>query len=99
MTLNLPYVCIGNAQAAVRKSGLGTITFELTGDTRLSYLMTWPHVRPWHMRHTQPALRAIADAGKVAEIFADAAETRVSQPQVMRTEMPNLAATDGIAAE
>ncbi|WP_435138639.1 photosynthetic complex putative assembly protein PuhB [Pseudopelagicola sp. nBUS_19] len=82
MTLNLPYVCIGNAQAAVRTSGLGTITFELIGDTRLSYLMTWPHVRPWHMRRTQPAFRAIPNAADVAAIFADAAETRVSLPQV-----------------
>ena len=39
------------------KSGLGTITFELIGETRLSYLMTWPHVRPWHMSRTQPAFR------------------------------------------
>lgn len=84
MTLNLPYVCIGNANAAVRSSGLGTITFELIGETRLSYLMTWPHVRPWHMRRTQPAFRAIQDAARVAAIFAEAAETRVSTPQVSR---------------
>lgn len=96
MTLNLPYVCIGNAQAAVRPSGLGTVTFELIGDTRLSYLMTWPHVRPWHMRRTQPALRAIPDAARVAAIFAEAAETRVSMPQVASVARP---ATEQIAAE
>lgn len=94
MTLNLPYVCIGNAQAAVRASGLGTITFEMIGDTRLSYLMTWPHVRPWHMRRTQPAFRSIPDAARVAAIFADAAETRVFMPQVT-----SVANTDAIAAE
>ncbi len=98
MTLNLPYVCIGNAQAAVRSNGMGTITLELIGDTRLSYLMTWPHVRPWHMRRTQPALRAIPEVAKVAAIFAEAAETRVSQPQVTRSESFHLGA-DGIAAE
>jgi len=84
MTLNLPYVCIGNANASVRKSGIGTIAFELTGQTRLSYLMTWPHVRPWYMAKTQPAFRAISDAARVAQIFAEAAETRVSQPKVTR---------------
>ncbi|MDA8585533.1 photosynthetic complex putative assembly protein PuhB [Rhodobacteraceae bacterium] len=94
MTLNLPYVCIGNAQAAVRSSGLGTVTFELIGDTRLSYLMTWPHVRPWHMRRTQPAFRAIPDAARVAVIFAEAAETRVSMPQVAPVSR-----IDAIAAE
>ncbi len=96
MTLNLPYVCIGNAQAGVRASGLGTITFELIGDTRLSYLMTWPHVRPWHMRRTQPAFRAIPDAARVAAIFAAAAETRVSVPQVAQVSTPT---PSGIAAE
>ena len=96
MTLNLPYVCIGNAQVATRPSGLGTITFELIGDTRLSYLMTWPHVRAWHMRRTQPAFRAIPDATRVAAIFADAAETRVSMPQVAHM---GYAAHEGIVAE
>lgn len=94
MTLNLPYVCIGNANVAVRPSGLGTLTFELIGETRLSFLMTWPHVRPWHMRRTQPAFRAIPDAARVAAIFAEAAETRVSMPQVAP-----VASSDAIAAE
>ena len=96
MTLNLPYVCIGNAQAGVRSSGFGTIAFELIGDSRVSYLMTWPHVRPWHMRRTQPAFRAIPDAARVAAIFAEAAETRVSMPQVAQVSYP---APDSIAAE
>ena len=98
MTLNLPYVCIANAQATVRTDGTGTIMLELTGETRLSYLMTWPHVRPWNMRRTQPALRAIPEAAMVAAIFAEAAETRVSQPQVTRTQEFDLGA-DGITAE
>ena len=98
MTLNLPYLCIGNADAAIRKSGLGTITFELTGDTRLSYLMTWPHVRPWYMARTQPAFRSIPDAARVAEIFADAAETRVFQPKLSRID-PHQGAPSAVAAE
>lgn len=96
MTLNLPYVCIGNAQAAVRASGFGTLTFELIGETRLSYLMTWPHVRPWHMRRTQAALRSIPEAARVAAIFAEAAETRVSMPQVSVVGAPG---ADSFAAE
>jgi len=85
MTLNLPYQWIGNANLDLRKRGTGTIAFELIGGTRLSYLMTWPHVRPWRMTRTQPALRCIPDAEKVAAIFADAAEARVSEPQVSRS--------------
>ncbi|WP_432816567.1 photosynthetic complex putative assembly protein PuhB [Sulfitobacter sp. JB4-11] len=95
MTLNLPYVCIANAAVQERRSGHGTLSFELTGDTRLSYLMTWPHTRPWHFARTQPALRAIPNVARVAEIFADAAETRVSTPQVTRISP----VADPIAAE
>lgn len=84
MTLNLPYVCIGNAGLATRKSGLGTISFEMIGDARISYMMTWPHARPWHLSKAQPAFRAIPDAARVAAIFAEAAETRVSQPVITR---------------
>jgi len=96
MTLNLPYTWIGNANADVKASGHGTIAFELIGEDRLSYLMTWPHVRPWKMARTQPALRCIPDAAKVAQLFADAAETRVAQPQLTRTIQGG---QDAVAAE
>ena len=84
MTLNLPYVCISNATAHVRKSGLGTIAFEVSGGTRISYMMTWPHTRPWHFASAQPALRAIPNAALVAKLFTQAAETRVSEPELIR---------------
>jgi hypothetical protein len=88
MTLNLPYQWIGNADLDLRKGGTGTIAFELIGDTRLSYLMTWPHVRPWRIARTQPALRCIPEAENVARIFAEAAEARVSEPRIARI-IPN----------
>lgn len=96
MTLNLPYTWIGNANADIKSSGHGTIVFELIGEDRLSYLMTWPHVRPWKMMRTQPALRCIPDASKVAQLFAEAAETRVAQPQLSRSPSHG---TDAVAAE
>ena len=81
MTLNIPFVKIGSAHLDRRTNGYGTIAFETLGGARISYLMTWPHVRPWVFR-TQPALRCIPDVDKVAEIFAEAAEARVNEPQV-----------------
>lgn len=98
MTLNLPYTSIGNADLGTRKSGLGTLTFELIGDTRLSYLMTWPHVRPWYITRTQPAFRSIPNAAHVAQLFAEAAETRVSTPQVARID-PDQGTSGAVAAE
>lgn len=86
MTLNLPFRKIANASLGLRKDGHGSIALELMEDdgARLSYIMTWPHVRPWHMKHTQPALRCIPDAQKVAAILSEAAQTAVSQPVIER---------------
>lgn len=86
MTLNLPYTWIGSAQLDLKSSGHGTLVMELIGETRLSYLMTWPHVRPWSFARTKPALRCIPDAERVAQIFAEAAETRVAEPQITRRD-------------
>lgn len=77
VTLNLPYTQIGNAMLDLRKSGTGTIALETLGTTRLSYLVCWPHVRPWRMNPTQPALRCIPEAERVADLLADAAKQRV----------------------
>ena len=96
MTLNLPYTWIGTAKLDLKSSGHGTLAFELIGESRISYLMSWPHVRPWRMARTQPALRCIPDAESVARLFADAAETRISQPRVERVETEGGAA---VAAE
>lgn len=96
MTLNLPYVCIDNADLDLRKSGTGTLAFDLQGDTRLSMILTWPHTRPWHTSRTQPALRCIKDAQNVAAMFAEAAEQRLSQPIIAQTVHPDISA---VAAE
>ncbi len=93
---NLPFTQIGNANLDLRRDGTGTIALQLMGNERLSYTMTWPHVRPWRMTRTEPALRCIPDAASVAKILADAAETRVSVPQVTRNAPADAAA---VAAE
>ncbi|MEL6451839.1 MAG: photosynthetic complex putative assembly protein PuhB [Pseudomonadota bacterium] len=94
LTLNLPYRELGTAGLDLRKSGTGTIALDTTGATKLSYLVIWPHARPWHFGDTQPALRCIPDAARVARILADAAEARLNVPQVTRT-----APLDAVAAE
>lgn len=79
VTLNLPYRWIGAADLDLRKKGTGTIVLDLLdGGQKLSYLSLWPHVRPWRMNPTQPALRCIKDAQKVASILGDAAQKQVA---------------------
>lgn len=94
VTLNLPYTQVGNAMLDLRKGGTGTIALETLGETRLSYLVCWPHIRPWHMRQAQPALRCIPEAERVAHLLAEAAQARVSVPKVTR-DLP----TPAVAAE
>lgn len=94
LTLNLPYRELGNAALDLRRDGTGTIALDTTGATKLSYLVIWPHARPWHFGSTQPALRCVPDARRVAEILAEAAEARINMPQVGRAT-----SLDAMAAE
>lgn len=84
ITLNLPFRQIEAADLDLRRDGTGTIAFRTKGETRFSYLVLWPHLRPWHARRTQPALRCIPDAARVARLVAEAAEARVAEPVVVR---------------
>lgn len=84
ITLNLPFRQIGAADLDLRRDGTGTIAFTTLGPAKLSYLVLWPHLRPWHVRKTQPAFRCIPDAAAVARLVAEAAEARQAEPVLMR---------------
>lgn len=84
VTLNIPFTRLAAADLAVVPGGVGTIALRTTGDTRLSYLVCWPHVRPWRITRTEPALRCIPDAARVAELLAGAAETRIVETSLRR---------------
>lgn len=99
VTFNLPFKQIGTARLALKPSGTGTIALETLGDTRIAYLVAWPHVRPWRMGKPQPALRCIPDAARVARLLADAAEARLSLPVVTRVTTHAPAPGAAIAAE
>ena len=38
----------------------------------IAYVHLWPHARPWHVRRTQPMLRALPDARLVASVLSAA---------------------------
>ena len=97
ITPNLPFTQIRNAEPDLRKSGTGTIALDLDQRTRLSYLVCWPHVRPWSIRKTKPALRCIRDARAVGELLAEVAEAEISRPQIERVTPDTTAAP--VAAE
>lgn len=84
VTLQIPYSKIENIALDLRKTGHGTIAFEpeARGGAQLSYLVLWPHVRPWHARKPQPAFRCIPEAQAVAELLAETAEGQLAQPRL-----------------
>lgn len=87
-TVNLPYRQVANATLARARDGSGTIALEMTqGSPVLSYVLLWPHVRPWRMRRVEPALRCISEPEKVAALLAEAAETALAQPVLGMTPM------------
>lgn len=79
VTLNIPFTRIASMDLEQRRDGTGTIALSLLGETRLSYLVCWPHVRPWRVSPTQPALRSIPEAARIAELLADTAYTRIAE--------------------
>ncbi len=92
VTFNLPFAQLGAASLDKRRDGTGTIALATTGTTRISALIAWPHIRPWHFSPTQPALRCIPDAAAVAQVLADAANTRLAQPVIARAPLHAVAA-------
>ncbi|WP_371156110.1 photosynthetic complex putative assembly protein PuhB [Jannaschia sp. 2305UL9-9] len=82
MTLQFPFNWIGAADLVTRSDGTGTIALRTLGETRFSYLLLWPHLRPWRMARTQPALRCIPDAAAVARLLAEAVADAEAMPRV-----------------
>ncbi|TFL19309.1 photosynthetic complex putative assembly protein PuhB [Jannaschia formosa] len=88
MTLQFPYKWVGSADLVTRSDGTGTIALRTLGETRFSYLLLWPHARPWRFARTQPALRCIPEAAKVARLIAEAAGAARTVPVIERDARP-----------
>lgn len=79
MMMNLPFKQIRAADLRHYNDGTGDIPLLLAETAHPSYIIFWPHVRPWHFSPPQPMLRAIPDAERVATILADALKVYLEQ--------------------
>jgi hypothetical protein len=70
ITFNLPFRKIVGAGLRVDRHGIGDLPLELSKDDKIAWFLLWPHARPWRVVHPQPMLRAVPDAGRVADILA-----------------------------
>lgn len=87
VSLNLPLKDIAAADMVVRRDGSGSIFLKLTGGAKISYLVLWPHARPWRMSAPEPSLRAIPEVEKVAAILGEAA-TGAAPARIIPSEVP-----------
>lgn len=72
MTMNIPLGKIANAALKAQRDGSGNIPLKLSDSGRVSYLLLWPHVRPWRLCAPEPMLNSIPDAAKVAAKLVEA---------------------------
>lgn len=72
MTVNLPFGKISGAALRDHHDGTGDIPLTLGPKAKASYLVLWPHARPWRFSPPEPMLRAIPEAQRVAQILATA---------------------------
>ena len=70
--INVPLKQVKAAHLRDSGKGFGDIALELNGDRLLGVVLLWPHLRPWHINHPQPMLRAIPEVARVAQLMADA---------------------------
>jgi hypothetical protein len=80
ITINVPFKLVDGASVKIYPNGTGDIPLKLHEESRLAYLLLWPHARPWKMSRPEPMLRCIPDADKVADLLAAALAASPSVP-------------------
>jgi hypothetical protein len=80
ISLQFGFAVIDAAGVHAWSNGAGDIALKLRPGQKISYLIVWPHVRPWKLRHAEPTLRCIPDVAAVAQILSRALAASASQP-------------------
>ena len=79
--INLPFTQIASAAARFYSDGTGDIPVALAPSQRVAYFALWPHARPFHFRHPEPALRCVANGVEVAETVSRALREAAGQTE------------------
>lgn len=87
VTINLPFAQIDGAALRMFSNGSGDIPLKVTRSERIAYLLLWPHARPFHLGHPQPALRCVPRADDVASLLAAALAGTATSPMPVDTSI------------
>lgn len=71
ISVNLPFSLVESADMRVRDNGLGDLPIRLEAGSRPSWIMLWPHVKPWSLGRVQPMMRSVANVRDVGETLAE----------------------------
>jgi hypothetical protein len=72
ITFNVPFRILAGVSLKKHSDGTGDIALALGGTDRVSYVVLWPHARPWRFRNPEITLRCIRNPERVAEQLTDA---------------------------
>jgi hypothetical protein len=72
MSMNIPLSKIASVDLKTRRDGTGDIPIKLLDSKRVSYILMWPHIRPWRLTSPEPMFVSVPDAAQVATKFAEA---------------------------
>ena len=72
ITINIPFRKVDSADLKLGTDGRGDICLTLSRSEHLAYVVLWPHARPWRLARTEPMLRQIPEAERVAQVLGRA---------------------------
>jgi Bacterial PH domain len=94
MTLNIPFRQVASAAVKEYADGSGDIPLAVIGEQRLKFLLLWPHVRPWRLKHVEPMIRGVPHVREVANLLAGAltaASPKAPEPAAVAMPRPQAA--------
>jgi len=72
LTVNLPFSRIDAVDVRACRDGSGDIALLPERQSRVSYILLWPMVKPWRLLRVRPVLRGIPDVAGVSNLLAEA---------------------------
>jgi putative photosynthetic complex assembly protein len=86
VTMNLPFSCIERVDLRTRSDGSGEVAIVTLPNSRPSYVLLWPFVKPFSLFRVQPVLRGVPNAASAAELLAAAIGANAANATVRSTE-------------
>jgi hypothetical protein len=95
VTMNIPLGKIANADLRSNRDGSGDIPLRIIDTQRVSYVLLWPHIRPWYLSRPEPMLASVPDVANVAAKLTEAVKAQVDASAVSLVQKANSGPSEG----